>query len=119
MYTQAWSKYVSVLHILLKRAIASEQTFDLNVADFKRSGATRKSGYKFEVVFNGGRPATIQASDIAKDFVTVLLENPKTLELLQAHNYTFTMNTKFQLQIKHIAKEEAVEEPQPEEQVNQ
>ena len=110
MYTQTWAKYLPIVKILLKRAVAGDQIFSLNVSDFKQAGATRKIGYKFIIHFVDGRVDNILASDIARDFASALLDDANIKALIQQNNYQISMNTKFQLNIKYIAKAPAESE---------
>lgn len=114
MYTQVWNKYLPIIHILMKRAVASDQLLDMNVIDFERSGAARKSGYKFTILFNGGRvDNVISSSPLAKDLATTLLQDPRVKELLDRNDYQFHLNARFQLGIRLIARAPLQDEAQP------
>lgn len=105
MYTQVWNKYLPIIHILMKRAVSSDQLLDMNVIDFERSGAARKSGYKFTILFNDGRvDNVISSSPLAKDLAATLLQDPRVKELLDRNNYQFHLSAKFQLGIRLIAR---------------
>lgn len=105
MYTQVWNKYLPVIKILLKRSVANEQTLDMNVTDFERAGAKRKSGNKFHIHFVNARVENaLGSSTAAKDLASTLLEDAVVKELLTQNEYDISMNTKFQLLIKRIAK---------------
>ena len=122
MYTQIWNKYLPVIRILMKRAVASEQLLDLNQSDFERSGATRKSGYKFNILFCNGRvDNVISAWPIARDLADTLLQDVAAKELLAGNDFQISMSAKFQLGIKLMARapqqEEAVPAAEPEETV--
>jgi hypothetical protein len=113
MYIQKWNKYLPVIKILMKRSVAGEQIFNLNVLDFRQSGATRKVGHKFEVHFINGKVDNIITSDLAKDFAIAIFEDVNTKLMLTQNNYHVSMDSKFQLTIKYIAKtpsEEVVNE---------
>jgi hypothetical protein len=120
MYTQIWNKYLPVIRILMKRAASGEQQLNLNLSDFERSGATRKSGYKFNILFCNGRvDNVISAWPIAKDLAATLLQDAAAMELLSGNDYQVSMTAKFQLGIKLMARTplagEAVPAAQPEE----
>lgn len=106
MYTQVWSKYVPVIKILLKRSLNGNQVLNLNATDFERAGAARKSGYKFQIQFHNGRVNNIiSASPLASELASLLLQESTVKDLLSQHDYHISMNPKFQLDIKHIPKE--------------
>jgi hypothetical protein len=103
MYTQVWSKYLPILRILLKKSVAGEQLFNLNISDFEKLGAARKAGYKFNIHFSKGRvDNVISSSEMAKDLAATLLQDATIKDLFMANDYTISMNTKFQLTIKFI-----------------
>ena len=111
MYTQIWNKYLPIIRILLKRSHTSDQVLNLNVTDFERAGAARKSGYKFAIHFVNGRVDNIiSASPLAKDLAAVLLEDGMVRDLFSRNDYDITMNAKFHLAIKCHVKAEAVTE---------
>lgn len=114
MYTQVWNKYLPIIHILMKRAVATDQLLDMNVIDFERSGAARKSGYKFTILFNDGRvDNVISSSPLAKDLAVTLLQDPRVKELLSQNDYHFHMTAKFQLGIRFIARAPLAEKAVP------
>ncbi|HZF63129.1 MAG TPA: hypothetical protein VEZ55_01525 [Chitinophagaceae bacterium] len=119
MFIQTWTKYLPILHILLKRAIQSEQTFNLNVSDFQQAGATRKIGYKFTIQFVKGRVDNVLTSNMARDFATAALEHANIKSLLQQHSYQISMNAKFQLSIKCTPQEKSEEELEEEKLVSE
>jgi hypothetical protein len=101
-YLSVWNKYVPVIRILLKKSAGEEQSFNMNRIDFERAGGTRKSGYKFVVNFIGVRPDTILAgNELVQSFIWALQNDETVHQLLSKNNYTFTLNTKYQLQIKN------------------
>jgi hypothetical protein len=110
MYTQIWNKYLPIIRILLKRAAASNQSLALNATDFERAGATRKSGYKFHIDFVNGRVDNIiSASPMARDLADVLLQDSLVKELFGNNDYFFTMDAKFNLGIRFVARAQAAD----------
>jgi hypothetical protein len=102
MYTHIWNKYLPIIRILLKKSAGGEQVFDLNRIDFERAGTGRKAGYKFTIELVNGRVANvISTSPLAMDLATVLLEDPAVKELLKNNNYSVSLNTKFQVNLKN------------------
>jgi hypothetical protein len=98
-------KYLPVVKILLKRAVAGEQVLNLNRSDFEKAGIARKSNHKFNLEFSNGRVNVINSSMLAKNLAAVLLEDKVVKETFTLNDYTISMNTKFQMNIKFIAKE--------------
>jgi hypothetical protein len=79
----------------------------LNISDFERAGLGRKSGYKFNIVFQKGKVENvIIASPLASNLASLLLADPVIKELFLQHEYAISMNTKFQLGIKCVPSEE-------------
>lgn len=111
MYTQIWNKYLPIIKILMKRSVNEDQVLSLNVTDFERAGAARKSGYKFLIIFSNGRVDNIlSASPLAKDLAAMLLQESATRELIMQNDYQINMTAKFQLGIKHMGKIASEEE---------
>lgn len=108
MYTQVWNKYLPIIRILIKRAATAEQTLAMNATDFQRAGAGRKVSYKFSMRFSNGRlEDNISTSPVAKDLLTVLLQDDLIKSLFKQNTYQVEMNTKFQLGIKATFKTDA------------
>jgi hypothetical protein len=117
MVTNVWVKYLPVLRIVLKRALAAEQHLALNAPDFERAGYKRKSGYKFLIKLKEGRLQNFLVDmPVGSTLASTLLEDKIIKELVMENEFHISMNTKYQLTIKHIPqyvpKEEAeVAEP--------
>lgn len=104
MYTQIWTKYLPIIKILLKKSANGDQVLDLNRIDFERAGSARKAGYKFSIEFTKGRVANlISGIPLASDLASVMLDDPQIKPLLQANDYTVSLNTKFQLTMKNVS----------------
>jgi len=104
MYNAIWEKYLSVIRILLKRAVNEEQTLKLNSYDFEKVGPQKKTGFNFTLKFSNGRVDNLAGmSMVAKEMSAVLLANPQIKELLQQGEYHLTMNAKFVLGIKLVS----------------
>jgi hypothetical protein len=100
MYVHVWNKYLPIIKILMKRALAENQTFDLNRLDFEKAGSGRKAGYRFTIEFRGARVANIiSGSQLASDLAMVLLNDPASKAILADHEFTIALNPKFQLTI--------------------
>lgn len=108
MYNHIWKKYLPIIKILLKKSIDDEQVLDLNKIDFERAGTARKAGYKFKIDFIGGKVGNvISGSQLAMHLAQVMLEDEAAKEILKDQHFEVSLNTKFQLLIKNIAKEVA------------
>jgi len=81
----------------------------MNRIDFERAGSIRKAGYKFTVSFVDGKPKSIlSASDLEQSLITALQEDEKIKQQMLESDYTFTLTTKFQLQISKTPGNEPV-----------
>lgn len=107
MYTFIWNKYFPVIRILMKRSADTEQMLELNRIDFERTGKGRKAVYKFNIEFTDGKlTGMIRDNPLAQGLASVLMEDDVTKELLLQNNYEFSFDTKFQLHIKNIKKQQ-------------
>ncbi|MEO6133757.1 MAG: hypothetical protein ABIP35_01310 [Ginsengibacter sp.] len=105
MYNHIWKKYLPIIKILLKKSITDEQVLALNRIDFERAGTGRKAGYKFTIEFTDGKVGNvISGSDLAVHLAQVILEDDAAKQILAENNFTVSLNTKFQLSIKHVEK---------------
>ena len=108
MYNHIWKKYLPIIRILMKKSLLEEQLLDLNRIDFERAGTGRKAGYKFKIEFTDGKVGNvISGSELAMHLAQVILEDDPAHEIINEHNFEVSLNTKFQLSIKNIAKEVA------------
>lgn len=108
MVTNIWIKYLPVLRIVLKKSLAADQQFALNIPDFERAGYKRKAGQKFQVELKNGRLANVLVNTpIASSLATTLLDDAVVKELTNGKEFHIRMNTKYQLTIKHIPQTEA------------
>ena len=104
MYNHIWKKYLPIIRILLKKSNSEDQVLALNRIDFERAGTGRKAGYKFDINFADGKVSNvISGSDLATHLAQVILEDDAARNILAENNYTISLNTKFQLTIKHVA----------------
>ncbi len=108
MYNHIWKKYLPIIRILMKKALLEEQLLDLNRIDFERAGTGRKAGYKFIIEFTDGKVGNvISGSVLAMHLAQVIIEDDAAHEIIGENNFEVSLNTKFQLTIKNIPKEEA------------
>jgi len=109
MYTNAWNKYLPVLKILVKRALQTEQKFQLNLTDFEKLGPNRKAAFKFSLRLKNGKIITIPSAQtvMSKDLATVLLSDPVMHEWLKQNEIEFSLNSKFILTITNMQQKES------------
>jgi hypothetical protein len=105
--TNVWSKYIPIIRILLKKAKTADQTLELNIPDFERAGIARKSGYKFDVKFSKGKISNvIIASPLASTLASDMLADETIKSIFMQGEYEISLNTKFQLLIKCLSRNE-------------
>ncbi len=105
MYNHIWKKYLPIVKILMKKSNAGEQVLALNRVDFERAGTGRKAGYKFTIEFTDGKVGNvISGSPLAMHLAQVIMEDEAARVILNENNYEVSLNTKFQLTIKHVEK---------------
>jgi hypothetical protein len=105
MYNHIWKKYLPIIRILMKRSISEDQVLDLNRIDFERAGTGRKACYKFKIEFTDGKVGNvISGSPLAMHLAQVMLEDEGARQIISDDNFEMSLNTKFQLAIKHIEK---------------
>ncbi|MEO6812916.1 MAG: hypothetical protein ABI172_03250 [Ginsengibacter sp.] len=105
MYNHIWKKYLPIVKILMKKSNTEDQVLDLNRVDFERAGTGRKAGYKFLIEFTDGKVGNvISGSPLAMHLAQVVLEDEGAKQILSENNFIISLNTKFQLSIKHVEK---------------
>ena len=103
MYNHIWKKYLPIIRILMKKAASENQVLALNRVDFERAGTGRKAGYKFTIEFTDGKVGNvISGSELAMHLASVIMEDDGAKQILSENNYEVSLNTKFQLSIKHV-----------------
>lgn len=111
MVTNIWNKYLPVIKILLKRTKSGEQTLAINQSDFEKAGLARKAGVKFTLVFTKGKVENVViASVAAADLAAGLLSDESVKALFAENDYRISMNTKYQLHIEQLQREDKEEE---------
>ncbi len=110
MHTSIWEKYIPILRIVIKRSLTGEQKFAFNAPDFERAGFKRKSGYRFLIVLRNGRLDNVLSDmPLASGFASALLNDPVIKEFVMEREIHLSMNSKFELTVKHPAGEEKSE----------
>ena len=89
----------------MKKANTGDQVLDLNRVDFERAGTGRKAGYKFTIELTDGKVGNvISGSELAMHLALVIMEDDAAKQIMADNNYEISLNTKFQLSIKHVSK---------------
>ena len=110
MFIQAWSKYLPVIKILLKRSINESQTLNIDKTDFQRATGGKKVKFTFSIVVVKNYLKTKETSpQLVKDLFSVLQQDVAVQDFLRKGEFELSMNSSFQLSIKHIASHETVE----------
>src|SRR4051812_18325180 len=113
-FIAVWNKYLPAIRILLKKAATTEQVLGMNRSDFERAAGTKKLGYRFSVKFIKNRPdAFFSGNDPVQAFIASLLDDSVVRALLSEKDYTFSFNSKYQLQIKNTSSEKQASLPEP------
>ncbi|HEX5152335.1 MAG TPA: hypothetical protein VFW07_12865 [Parafilimonas sp.] len=109
-FASVWSRYMPAIRILVKKAVAAAQVITINQSDIERAVGIKKSGYRFSINFIKDKPELLHSNnDIAQAFITALTEDETIREYLRNNNYTFSFNSKYQLQIKtSLAQKEVI-----------
>ncbi|HLG41300.1 MAG TPA: hypothetical protein VI461_16590, partial [Chitinophagaceae bacterium] len=91
MFVQTWNKYLPIFKILLKRSVNGEQTLAMNASDFQRAAGGRKIKFSFSIILHKGRFQSMdKPSAIAKEFVTILQQDPTILQFMRQYDLEFT-----------------------------
>ena len=118
-FAAVWNKYLPAIKILLKKAAIIEQLLGMNRNDFEKAAGIKKSGYRFTVNFIGGRAdALFSGNDIVQAFIRVLMEDATIYVLLSERDYTFSFDSKYQLQIKNTGLQKQPLSPEAAEEVS-
>lgn len=105
LFLTAWKKYIPVIRILIKKSAEGFQVLNMDRSDFEKD-AKRKIGYRFEVNFVGNKPdIIITGNEIIKSFIYALVDDEIINYLLLKNNYSFSLNSKYQLQIKNNSRQ--------------
>jgi len=109
MYTKVWQKYLPFVRIILKRSLKEEQTFDMNRIDFERAAGGKKAGFRYTLKLVNAELHNIVPSQIAKDMMSVFMQDPVIKSTLQKGTFEIGLNTKCQLNMKCIVLNTPVE----------
>jgi DNA-binding transcriptional regulator YbjK len=129
MYTIVWKKYLPVIKILMKKATAGDQQLSLNKTDFEKDKMSRKTNVRFTFkMVNAIAQNASAVPPLGRELTSVLQEDSTAIGILQHNEYTFSMNSRYELAIhrepkakpEHEATDEerAVAEPVAADEVN-
>ncbi len=103
MYTQTWSKFLPVIRIMLKRAVAAPQMLELNRTDFDKAGGGKKAGFRFTVELTNAKLQNKITSPVAQDLLSVLQQDEATVAILSNRSYELDLNPKCELSLRCTA----------------
>ncbi|WP_026896762.1 hypothetical protein [Daejeonella oryzae] len=103
LYYPLWLKYSPVFVMLLKKAVNGTETLSLNKNDFETLGDRKVSDYTFNLEIKNTKVINnISGTAVARDLYDVLVNNPKTKELLQDKHYKLSLGKEYILRISII-----------------
>ena len=100
MYTIVWKKYLPVIKLLMKKASAGDQQMSLNKTDFEKDKMSRKTNVRFTFKTVNAIPQNASAvPPLGRELISVLQEDSTAISLLQQKEFTFSMNSRYELVI--------------------
>ena len=102
-YQRVWSKYIPVISMKLKTAIAKNesQAMNLDRFDFENAGLRKNTSHAFNLELREGRAQNSgKLSTLAKEFALSLNENQTIKDILKAGHFNFKVDSKFVLTIQ-------------------
>jgi hypothetical protein len=101
MFLHAWTKYIPVIRILLKRSLNEEQKLSLNSSDFLHAAGGRKAKYDFYLSLYKGKLQSVGlVPPVGKDLVDALKNDNLCDGFIKKHHVDFSMTNKFELLIR-------------------
>jgi hypothetical protein len=100
-YLTTWKKYLPVIRLHIKRSLAEDQSFRLNITDFESAGDRGKSGYTFNLMMENGKVTNnISGSAVARDLYELLKSDDAIKALIQDKAVKISVGKSFMLSIK-------------------
>jgi hypothetical protein len=100
MYTIVWKKYLPVIKLLMKKASAGDQQLSLNKSDFEKDKMSRKTNVRFTFkMVNAIAQNASAVPPLGRELTSVLQEDSTVISLLQQKEFTFSMNSRYELVI--------------------
>lgn len=109
MYTIVWKKYLPVIKLLMKKAAAGPQQMGLNKTDFEKDKVARKTNVRFTFkIANAISHNSSAVPPLGRELISVLQEDSSVASILYQNEYTFSMNSRYELSI-HLQPKEIAE----------
>lgn len=97
-----WKRYLPVIRLHLKKSVAEDQSFKLNITDFESAGDRGKSGYTFSLVMDNGKVTNnISSSAVARDLYEALRSDEAIKAMLLEKSIKISVGKSFLLTIKN------------------
>ena len=101
-YLLTWKRYLPVIRLHLKKSVAEDQSFKLNITDFESAGDRGKSGYTFSLVMDNGKVTNnISSSAVARDLYEALRSDETIKAMLLEKSIKISVGKSFLLTIKN------------------
>jgi hypothetical protein len=101
-YLLTWKRYLPVIRLHLKKSVAEDQSFKLNITDFESAGDRGKSGYTFSLVMDNGKVTNnISSSAVARDLYEALRSDETIKAMLLDKSIKISVGKSFLLTIKN------------------
>ena len=101
-YLLTWKRYLPVIRLHLKKSVAEDQSFKLNITDFESAGDRGKSGYTFSLVMDNGKVTNnISSSAVARDLYEALRSDETIKAMLLDKTIKISVGKSFLLTIKN------------------
>eukprot|EP01035_Chromulina_nebulosa_P052495 gene52495-71599_t len=112
MFLSLWTKYLPVIHIVLKKTLAEDQLLPLNKLEFQSVDNRKNANHSFNIeIINGKVQNGVGSATIGKDFFTVINNDNSINAFMADKTIWFTMGKNYQLTLKtEVAQAVAVEE---------
>ena len=105
-YLARWNKYLPVIRLHLKKAIAEDQRIVLDEVDFKTVGNRTASGYTFNLeVANGKVTNDISGTVVAVTLFEVLKDDAVCRSILNTRRTKISLGKNYTLQIRVLMPE--------------
>ena len=101
-YLLTWKRYLPVIRLHLKKSVAEDQSFKLNITDFESAGDRGKSGYTFSLSMDNGKVTNnISSSSVARDLYEALKSDEAIKAMLLEKSIKISVGKSFMLTIKN------------------
>jgi hypothetical protein len=104
-FQRVWSKYLPLISLKLRQAIAKNDLQQINLDKFDFTHASASKSYSFSLEFkNGATLNNMKMSPIAREFAEALNSNEAVKQMVKSGHFTFKLSSNFVLSIqKHSA----------------